>query len=84
MAGILTTLPVIAFAGMGFLGPRLAHRFGEHRLVAVALVLATLGLVGRARPASRSGCSRCCRFLALAGGAHRKRADADSGQATFP
>lgn len=46
-AGIITTLPVIAFAGIGFLGPRLAHRFGEHRLVAAALLATTAGLVLR-------------------------------------
>jgi CP family cyanate transporter-like MFS transporter len=48
IAGIITTLPVIAFAGMGFLAPRLAHRFGEHRLLTAALVAATAGLVLRA------------------------------------
>jgi CP family cyanate transporter-like MFS transporter len=48
VAGIITTLPVIAFAGIGFLGPRLAQRFGEHRLVTVALLAATAGLVSRA------------------------------------
>ncbi len=48
VAGIITTLPVLAFAGMGVLTPALAHRFGEHRLVLVALLLATVGLASRA------------------------------------
>ena len=48
VAGVLTTLPVIAFAGMGFLAPALAHRIGEHRLVALALATATVGLTLRA------------------------------------
>src|SRR4029079_3451404 len=48
VAGVLTTLPVIAFAGMGFLAPVLAHRLGEHRLVARALATATVGLALRA------------------------------------
>ncbi len=48
IAGIITTLPVIAFCGIGILGPRLAHRFGEHRLLAAALLAATIGLTLRA------------------------------------
>lgn len=48
IAGIITTLPVIAFAGIGVLGPRLAHRFGEHRLLAGALLAASIGLTLRA------------------------------------
>lgn len=47
-AGVITTLPVIAFAGIGYLGPRLAHRLGEHRLLAAALLAATAGLALRA------------------------------------
>src|SRR6185437_1762011 len=47
-AGVITTLPVIAFAGIGFLGPRLAHRLGEHRSLAAALLAATAGLALRA------------------------------------
>jgi CP family cyanate transporter-like MFS transporter len=48
VAGVITTLPVIAFASMGFLAPGLAHRFGEHRLVAGSLALAAIGLGLRA------------------------------------
>ncbi|MGI8664749.1 MAG: MFS transporter [Jatrophihabitans sp.] len=47
VAGIITSLPVIAFAGIGVLGPRLAHRFGEHRLLAAALLAATAGILLR-------------------------------------
>lgn len=48
VAGIITTMPVIAFSAIGFLGPRLSHRFGEHRLLAAALLAATIGLGLRA------------------------------------
>lgn len=39
--GLLTTLPVLAFAGVGAVTPTLARRLGEHRLLLLALV--TLG-----------------------------------------
>ena len=68
VAGIITTLPVIAFAGIGFLGPRLAHRFGEHRLVTVALLAATTGLVFRA-VAGSVWLFSVLSMLALTGGA---------------
>lgn len=48
VAGVITSLPVLAFAGIGYLGPRLAHRFGEHRLLTGALVATTVGLGSRA------------------------------------
>lgn len=47
-AGLLTTLPVISFAALGSLTPRIAHRVGEQRLLALALVLMTAGLALRA------------------------------------
>ncbi len=47
-AGLITTLPVICFAGVGAMTPRLAGRFSVHRLLVVALVLMTLGLAARA------------------------------------
>jgi CP family cyanate transporter-like MFS transporter len=47
-AGLITTLPVICFAGLGALTPRLATRFSVHRLLIVALVLMTIGLALRA------------------------------------
>jgi CP family cyanate transporter-like MFS transporter len=68
VAGIITTLPVIAFAGIGFLGPRLAHRFGEHRLVTAALLAATTGLVFRA-VAGSVWLFAVLSMLALTGGA---------------
>ncbi|HEX8766847.1 MAG TPA: MFS transporter, partial [Jatrophihabitans sp.] len=68
VAGIITTLPVIAFAGIGFLGPRLAQRFGEHRLVTAALVAATVGLVFRAMAGS-VWLFAVLSMLALTGGA---------------
>lgn len=68
VAGIITTLPVIAFAGIGFLGPRLAHRFGEHRLVAAALLATTAGLVFRA-VAGSVWMFAALSMLALTGGA---------------
>lgn len=68
VAGIITTLPVIAFAGMGVLTPALAHRLGEHRLVTIALVLATLGLASRA-VVGNVWLFGLLSFLALAGGA---------------
>jgi CP family cyanate transporter-like MFS transporter len=68
VAGVITTLPVIAFAGIGFLGPRLAHRFGQHRLVAAALLAATVGLVFRA-VADSVWLFAVLSMLALTGGA---------------
>ena len=68
VAGIITTLPVIAFAGIGFLGPWLAHRFGEHRLVTAALLAATAGLVFRA-VAGSVWLFAVLSMLALTGGA---------------
>ncbi len=68
VAGVLTTLPVIAFAGIAFAGPRLAHRFGEHRLVTAALLTATVGLVLRA-VAGSVWLFAVLSMLALTGGA---------------
>jgi MFS transporter, CP family, cyanate transporter len=68
VAGVLTTLPVIAFAGMGFLAPGLAHRLGDHRLVAIALAAATGGLALRA-VVSEVWLFALLSLLALAGGA---------------
>ena len=47
-AGLITTLPVICFAGVGALTPKLAGRLSVHRLLVVALVLMTAGLALRA------------------------------------
>jgi CP family cyanate transporter-like MFS transporter len=48
VAGLLTTLPVLCFAGIGALTPALSHRFGAHRLLVSALLLMTAGLLARA------------------------------------
>ena len=51
-AGFLTTMPVLAFAGLGWITPRLAQRVGLERLQALALGLMTFGLVMRANASS--------------------------------
>lgn len=48
VAGLLTTLPVLAFAGLGALAPRLARRFGPRALLTGALLVMGVGLVARA------------------------------------
>ncbi|HEX6246631.1 MAG TPA: MFS transporter [Nocardioidaceae bacterium] len=48
-AGLLTTLPVLAFASFGALAPDLARRVGVHRVTLVALVGVVVGLSVRAR-----------------------------------
>jgi CP family cyanate transporter-like MFS transporter len=47
VAGLITTLPVICFAGLGALTPRLTHHVGGHRLIVITLVLSTVGLALR-------------------------------------
>lgn len=47
-AGLLTSLPVIAFAVFGALAPATARRFGPHRVTLVALLVGAVGLLGRA------------------------------------
>jgi CP family cyanate transporter-like MFS transporter len=51
-AGVLTTLPVVAFAAFGALAPSLARTFGLHRVTLVALLSVVVGLGVRARVAS--------------------------------
>jgi len=46
-AGLLTSLPVIAFAVFGALAPAAAGRIGPHRVTLLALVAAAAGLLGR-------------------------------------
>lgn len=43
-AGLLTTLPVVAFAGVGALAPWLARRVGVHRVTLVSLGAVMVGL----------------------------------------
>ena len=57
--GVLTSLPVLAFAFFGSLAPRLARLIGLHRLTLAALVCLVAGLAGRAGVSSVPG------FLAL-------------------
>jgi len=47
-AGLLTTLPVLCFAGFGLLGPWCARTIGVHRVMLASLVIATAGLAARA------------------------------------
>ena len=44
MAGVLTTLPVLAFAGFGAVAPWLARGAGVHRVTLLALVAVVFGL----------------------------------------
>ncbi len=46
-AGLLTSLPVLAFAGFGAVAPALARRAGIHRVTLAALVAVVAGLAGR-------------------------------------
>jgi len=48
-AGLLTTLPVLAFASFGALAPDLARLAGVHRVTLVSLLAVVLGLGVRAR-----------------------------------
>src|SRR5215213_6574715 len=48
LAGVLTTLPVLAFAALGAITPSIARRLGERRTLAAALVLMAGGLAVRA------------------------------------
>jgi CP family cyanate transporter-like MFS transporter len=47
-AGVITTLPVICFAALGGLTPRLSARLGAHRLLVLSLVAMAVGLALRA------------------------------------
>ncbi|HET6533568.1 MAG TPA: MFS transporter [Actinoplanes sp.] len=47
VAGLLTSLPVVCFAAIGFTAPRLARRYGTSAVVAAGLGLLTLGLATR-------------------------------------
>jgi len=45
--GVLTSLPVVAFACFGALTPKLAQALGSHRLTLIALIAAVAGMLGR-------------------------------------
>src|SRR5699024_6067267 len=46
-AGILTSLPLIAFAFMSTLVPKLGHRYTHERALVLGLVLLTIGILVR-------------------------------------
>ena len=48
VAGLLTTLPVLVFAGLGAFSPRLVRRFGPRAVIGGALGVMSLGLIARA------------------------------------
>jgi MFS transporter, CP family, cyanate transporter len=58
-SGVLTTLPVVAFAALGWVTPPLARRLGAEQVLALALATMSAGLLLRARAHSGS------EFLAL-------------------
>ena len=45
--GVLTTLPVVVFALIGLRTPKLAARFGPHRVLVVSLVVTAIGIATR-------------------------------------
>jgi CP family cyanate transporter-like MFS transporter len=47
VAGAITTLPVICFAGLGAVTPRLSRALGSHRLLVLALLAGAAGLAAR-------------------------------------
>lgn len=47
-AGVITTLPVLCFAALGFAGPPLAARFRDGHVLAAAMLTMAVGLVLRA------------------------------------
>lgn len=68
VAGLITTMPVICFAGLGAVTPRLSRGLGAHRLLVLALAASTLGLALRPIGASAAWFTAVS-VLALAGGA---------------
>jgi CP family cyanate transporter-like MFS transporter len=65
-AGLLTALPVLSFATVGALAPRLARAVGIHRLTALALICVTVGLAVRAH-VGHSATFLVLSFLGLSG-----------------
>ncbi len=64
--GLLTTLPVLCFATVGALAPRISGLLGVHRTTCAALVLVSVGLFLRARADEPTG-FLVLSFVALAG-----------------
>jgi CP family cyanate transporter-like MFS transporter len=52
VAGLLTTIPVVCFGAFAFVTPRLTRRFGVNRLLLLALLLLTGGIVLRLQPST--------------------------------
>lgn len=48
LAGVITALPVICFAGFGAVAPALSRRIGEQQVVLVGVIAIVVGLGGRA------------------------------------
>ncbi len=65
-AGVLTSLPVVAFAVFGALAPRLARLLGRHRLTLLALLCVVVGLFARSN-VDGVGAFLAFSLLALAG-----------------
>jgi MFS transporter, CP family, cyanate transporter len=65
-AGLLTTLPALAFATFGVLAPGVAARMGVHRVTLLSLLIMVTGLALRAR-AESSASFLLLSVLALAG-----------------
>ncbi|HEV7205721.1 MAG TPA: MFS transporter [Jatrophihabitans sp.] len=68
VAGLITTLPVVCFAGIGALTPRLSRHLGAHRLLTGSLVVTTVGLLLRPEMGNSAGFAALS-VLALAAGA---------------
>ncbi|SNY50153.1 MFS transporter, CP family, cyanate transporter [Paractinoplanes atraurantiacus] len=47
VAGLLTSVPAVCFAGVGFLAPRLARQFGPARVILAGMVVLAAGLAVR-------------------------------------
>ncbi|GAB3992863.1 hypothetical protein GCM10029992_03050 [Glycomyces albus] len=68
VAGLLTTLPVLAFAGLGAFSPRLVRRFGPRAVIGGALAAMSVGLIARAY-SGHTALFLLFSLLALSGGA---------------
>lgn len=64
--GLLTSLPVLSFATMGALAPRIARTVGMHRTTLVSLLLVGVGLFARVQ-VDGSAAFLLLSFVALAG-----------------
>jgi len=68
VAGLITTLPVVCFAGLGAVTPRLSRKLGSHRLMVLALLVSAVGMAVRPIGSSPAWFSAVS-VLALSGGA---------------